>query len=246
MRCGFDVLASQPQSSGSFPPFLRIPDPVFYVERSDTGEVWRVLCSKRDIPARLQDLAIALDSGLGDGSHASRIVSAGNMMVLPLLAWATVVMVSSAPQAEAAPRIAAVDTETRPDAPGAYDDHVLAEVDRLMAERKLYRDRDLTLDRLSRRLGIPARQVSGAINRKLGRNVSQAINEWRVRETMELLVQCGSRSMHLPGMVIRLRARRRRWRMNGRLPAATEPHSSASAASVEVPRSAWITPAHRR
>lgn len=137
----------------------------------------------------LVDLAIALDFGLGDGSHATRIVSAGNMMVLPLLAWATVVMARSAPQAEAAPRIAAVDTETGPDAPGPDDDHVLAEVDRLMAERKLYRDPDLTLDRLSRRLGISARQVSGAINRKLGRNVSQAINEWRVREAMELLAQ---------------------------------------------------------
>ncbi|MGV6876639.1 helix-turn-helix domain-containing protein [Pseudochelatococcus sp. B33] len=137
----------------------------------------------------LVDLAIALDFGLGDGSHASRIVSAGNMMVLPLIAWATVVMARSAPQAEAAPRVIAVDTRAGRDAPIPDDDHVVAEVNQLMAGSKLYRDPDLTLDRLSRRLGIPARQVSAAINRKLGQNVSQAINEWRIREAMDLLVQ---------------------------------------------------------
>ncbi|MFC0220395.1 helix-turn-helix domain-containing protein [Pseudochelatococcus lubricantis] len=135
------------------------------------------------------DLAIALDFGLGDGSHVTRIVSAGNMMALPLIAWATMVMAHSAPQAESAPPVIALDTKAGRGAPITDDDHVLAEVDRLMAERKLYRDPDLTLDRLSRRLGIPARQVSGAINRKLGQNVSQAVNEWRIREAMDLLAQ---------------------------------------------------------
>ncbi len=135
------------------------------------------------------DLAIALDFGFGDGSHVTRIVSVGNMLLLPLIAWAAAVMGRSAPQTEAAPHVIAVDRKAGQDAPGPDDDHVLAEVERLMAGSRLYRDPDLTLDRLSRRLGIPARQISGAINRKLGRNVSQAINEWRIREAMDLLAQ---------------------------------------------------------
>ncbi|MFD2250359.1 AraC-like DNA-binding protein [Pseudochelatococcus lubricantis] len=138
------------------------------------------------------DLAIALDFGLRDGSHAARIVAMGNMTMLPLIAWAMVVMTRSAPEAEPASQVVEVvakEEASRGDDPATDDDRVLAEVDRLMAERKLYRDPDLTLDRLSRRLGIPARQVSGAINRKLGQNVSQAVNEWRIREAMDLLAQ---------------------------------------------------------
>ncbi|MCL4066990.1 hypothetical protein M3484_10440 [Pseudomonas sp. GX19020] len=73
--------------------------------------------------------------------------------------------------------------------PNVNDALVLERLTALLSERRLYRDPDLTLDRLSCRLGIPARQVSGAINRQLGCNVSQAINDWRIREAMRLLLE---------------------------------------------------------
>ena len=38
-------------------------------------------------------------------------------------------------------------------------------IDTLMAGQLLYRDPDLTLERLARRAGIPARRISGAVNR---------------------------------------------------------------------------------
>lgn len=138
----------------------------------------------------LIDLAIAADFGLGDGVNAARIVSAGNMVVLPLIAWATVLIAGSAPEPERGPEPPGAEAPAPApptDCDFPDDDHILAEIDRLLTERRLYRDPDLTLERLSRRLAIPARQVSGAINRKLGRNVSQAINEWRIREAMDLL-----------------------------------------------------------
>ncbi|MEZ5934812.1 MAG: AraC family transcriptional regulator [Alphaproteobacteria bacterium] len=135
------------------------------------------------IVSGLIDLAIALDFGLGSGSHVAAIVSAGNMMTLPLIAWATILMGRSLPEAESAK----VDHVARKDLSAPDDDRVVAEVNRMMAAQRLYRDPDLTLERLARRLCIPARQVSGAINRKRGQNVSQAINEWRVREAMALL-----------------------------------------------------------
>lgn len=144
----------------------------------------------------LIDVAIALDFSLGDGGYAGRLVSAGGMVMLPLIAWATILIGRSTPEPapepipEPAPISAAA--ETPPAAPQEYpaeDDHVLAEINRILTERRLYRDPDLTLERLSRRLAIPARQVSGAINRKLGLNVSQAINAWRIGEAMELLAE---------------------------------------------------------
>ncbi|QPO13779.1 helix-turn-helix transcriptional regulator [Thalassospira sp. A40-3] len=69
----------------------------------------------------------------------------------------------------------------------AEDDAILAAIDDVMRAQHLYRDPDLTLDRLARRVVIPARQISGAINRRFGRNVSQVVNEYRVAEAQMLL-----------------------------------------------------------
>lgn len=133
----------------------------------------------------LVDAAIALDFGLGDGSHAANFVSAGSLLMLPLIGAIMMRLAVSGSDTDT-PATAAPEAPALP-APSLEDAPVLERIERLLAERRLYRDPDLTLDRLSRRLGIPARQVSGAINRKLGCNVSQFINEWRIREAMRLL-----------------------------------------------------------
>lgn len=56
----------------------------------------------------------------------------------------------------------------------------MARLDRLMTDDELYRDTDLNLRRLSRRLGVPDRAVSQAVNRCRGVSVSQYVNELRV------------------------------------------------------------------
>ena len=68
------------------------------------------------------------------------------------------------------------------------DAAVLRRVDLLMVEQALFRDPDLTLDRLARRVGLPSRRISAAVNRVLGRNVSQVINEYRVDAARRMLV----------------------------------------------------------
>ena len=83
----------------------------------------------------------------------------------------------------------ATDPLKAQDLTGADDAHILAEFHRVLKERHLYRDPDLTLERLARRVGIPGRQISQAVNRRLGRNVSQEINWWRIREAQALLEQ---------------------------------------------------------
>ncbi|MBY5986892.1 helix-turn-helix domain-containing protein [Roseovarius atlanticus] len=133
------------------------------------------------------DLAIALDFGLGAGAHVGLIVSLGNLVILPLIAIAALTVARSLPETEDLQEtVAKPDT---PDLPAMDDDHVLAEVHRILRERHLYRDPDLTLERLARRVGIPGRRISQAVNRRMGRNVSQEINEWRIREAQALLEQ---------------------------------------------------------
>jgi len=56
-----------------------------------------------------------------------------------------------------------------------------------MLIQKLYRDENLNLTRLARRAGIPARRISGAINRLTSKNVSQYVNDHRITEACRLL-----------------------------------------------------------
>lgn len=71
----------------------------------------------------------------------------------------------------------------------ALDREMLDRVEALLVEKKLYRDQNLTLARLARRAGIPARALSGAVNRLTGSNVSQYVNSYRIREACRLLTE---------------------------------------------------------
>ena len=66
-------------------------------------------------------------------------------------------------------------------------DEDFAKIDRLMRKSELFRDPDLTLSRLARRLGLPARAVSQAINRATGLNVSHYVNQYRIAAAAEAL-----------------------------------------------------------
>ncbi|ESY30268.1 AraC family transcriptional regulator [Mesorhizobium sp. LNJC391B00] len=67
------------------------------------------------------------------------------------------------------------------------DSAVAAAVDALMRSKELYRDVDLNLGRIARRLGLPARQVSSTVNRIHGSSVSQYVNDQRIGEACRLL-----------------------------------------------------------
>ncbi|KQW31216.1 AraC family transcriptional regulator [Rhizobium sp. Root274] len=69
------------------------------------------------------------------------------------------------------------------------DDHrrIAADLDRLMTERRLWANPDLNLARLARRLGLPARAVSEAVNRVQRISVSHYVNNFRVAEACRLL-----------------------------------------------------------
>lgn len=132
----------------------------------------------------LVEVAIAL---AGD-ADAARIVGFANAVVLVIIGYAAAVAGRSRVAAEPD---GAADVRPQVQRPSgdADDAQTLAAVDRLMRERKLYRDPNLILDRLARRAGIPARQISAAVNRVHGRNVSQVVNEYRVEEARRLLAE---------------------------------------------------------
>lgn len=127
------------------------------------------------------DIAIVLDFEWGRGENVPMIVSNGNLLSL-FLAGLTATVAARARALPTPPSEAGED-----DLMAERDRDLLERIDRLLAEQRLFRDDNLTLSRLARRAGVPARQISGAINRLAGKNVSQYINDVRIAEACRLL-----------------------------------------------------------
>ncbi|MCF6369383.1 helix-turn-helix domain-containing protein [Rhizobium halophilum] len=86
------------------------------------------------------------------------------------------------PQSPLAAGVTAGNAEPSPD-----DRLLVAKVQAALDYDKLYGREDLSLARLARSAGLPPRDVSAAINRTTGLNVSQFVNNRRVSEACRLL-----------------------------------------------------------
>lgn len=131
-------------------------------------------------------LDLALATGLVQARDAAALlVSLGNLVSLAASAGAILVLGAARPDAPArglAPAVA------RP-ADDVDDAAVLADVAAALERDDLWRDADLSLDRLARRAGWSARAISAAINRRHGVNVSQFVNRRRIVAAQALLAE---------------------------------------------------------
>ncbi|KXJ50772.1 MAG: AraC family transcriptional regulator [Thalassospira sp. Nap_22] len=64
---------------------------------------------------------------------------------------------------------------------------IMNELNALQTQERLYLDPDLTLARISRRMGRPLKQISMAINTTTGENVSRYINKYRIDHACRML-----------------------------------------------------------
>lgn len=67
------------------------------------------------------------------------------------------------------------------------DEELFGALTHLMDEKHLYNDCNLTLIRVARRLGVPARDVSNAVNRCTDENFSRYVNGFRIRSAQVML-----------------------------------------------------------
>ncbi|MEJ6391906.1 helix-turn-helix domain-containing protein [Gymnodinialimonas sp. 2305UL16-5] len=145
---------------------------------------------------------------LGAGPLPRRIWSAvGVMLILSALSDAMIAIALAAGNTALPPLIISIFTSfallgigllsLSPDADGPDDPSasppeppissteaeadLIVRLDALMSEDQLYLDPDLTLTRLAHRLHVPIKQLSAAINRVTGENVSRYVNGYRVR-----------------------------------------------------------------
>jgi len=143
------------------------------------------------------DGAIGIDFAFYDGAHALNIITIGYFIILPFLSGTVVVlslsMVPESSDEETKEEYKAELTE-KAKAPSSSVltekeiNNIVSKIDSLITAKEVFLDPDLTLDRLARKAGIPARQISISINQVYGRNVSQVINEYRIERAKQLLI----------------------------------------------------------
>ncbi|WP_062119867.1 helix-turn-helix domain-containing protein [Aureimonas sp. AU40] len=136
------------------------------------------------------DILVSLDFAVSGGTHSGAMVAVGNVATLLVLGAAASVASSSSVEVEADA------TEPAPDRmvaslPTKADLEIANAIEALMRDKELYRDVDLNLEKIARKLGLPARDVSNAINRTQAMSVSQYVNTHRVKRACRLLRETG-------------------------------------------------------
>lgn len=125
------------------------------------------------------DIFVFLDFAWTRGENALVAITVGNLGGLLFLSVAAAS--ASRSQTPDEPKEGPQEREA------VEDKETLAALEAIMAAKQIYRDPELNLNRLARKTGITARQISSAINRALAKNVSQYVNEYRVSEACDLL-----------------------------------------------------------
>jgi AraC-like DNA-binding protein len=167
------------------------------------------------IASAITDVIISFDFTKTGGIHAGAIVALGNVIALLILGTAASVASSGS-------TVEATSAEPPPPPPATEEDAaVAAALEALMRARQLYRDPELNLSRIARRMNLPARRVSTAVNRIHGMSVSQYVNDLRIRSACEQLVGTDhsiTQVMFDSGFISKSNFNREFARMNGESP----------------------------
>jgi AraC-like DNA-binding protein len=137
------------------------------------------------IASVIADIVISFDFYQTGGAHAGAVVAVGN--VISLLALGTAAAVASSSQSAEPATSASPPSLVAATGPTEEDGAIARQLDDLMQSRQLHRDPDLNLGRIARKMNLPARRVSVAVNRVHGVSVSQYVNDFRIRAACDML-----------------------------------------------------------
>jgi AraC-like DNA-binding protein len=148
------------------------------------------------IASAMSDIVISLDFALGDGRHVPVLITAFMTVILFLLGLAASLAEGSSArdggdlatepeltEGEIHGPLSVVRTASEEDA------RIAAALDAIMQEKALYKDAELNLGKLARRMGLSVRAVSNAVNRVQGISVSHYVNNHRIAEACRLLAE---------------------------------------------------------
>lgn len=164
---GIAVLIMLSERSGDLP-----------LPRLETGNrpclIWKVIALSLMVSA-LSDGLIVLDQVLNQGRLQVWIITLFSSLALLVLG---ALCLSRSLESEPAEESAAPGTATAVDP--EQDRALMKRLDHLVTSQGMFLDPDLTLNKLARKLGVPAKRLSATINRITGENVSRYINAYRI------------------------------------------------------------------
>lgn len=147
----------------------------------------------------LVDGVLSYDILLFNSKHTDLILSVSYLVLIPAIVGAVIVVsISTAPdlknnQQSESPKPSNLPLEVDVSVASVEEDnevaYIVAKFDSLMKEQHVFSDPDLTLNRLARKLGIPARKISVAVNKTHNENISKVINSYRIEHAKTLLKQ---------------------------------------------------------
>ncbi len=142
------------------------------------------------------DTLVAVDFSVNKGQNAELTIAAATFVLLAITTYMAALAGLCVPEVGPISSSLAIkneDSSGKPDSSMSnstsdIEDALLVKVfNELMESEQLYKDPNLTLNGLALRMDLPARHISGAINRVYRRNLSQVVNDFRVDEVKRLL-----------------------------------------------------------
>ncbi|TKF80320.1 helix-turn-helix transcriptional regulator [Vibrio kanaloae] len=138
------------------------------------------------------DTFMSLDLTFNQGELSLYILTAAHLVLLPVLSIAVVVTGINTPMtngekskemngANDEPLSSALITSERAE-------EITSMLDSKIRQDSLYLDPELTLSKLTRKLGIPAKQISIAVNQVHKKNISKLINKYRIDHAKHALI----------------------------------------------------------
>lgn len=138
----------------------------------------------------LGDMLIALAHASGHAGWSGVILSALAALVVGCIGLLSQLREISAEEPAGGETAAPLMDGKTPTAAEHRD--ILAQLDALLRRDRLYLEPDLTLQRLARRLRLPEKRLSAAVNGATGDNLSRYINTWRIDHACALIAAGGT------------------------------------------------------
>ncbi len=140
------------------------------------------------------DAFMSLDFAFNGGQYAPYILTVAHLILLPILSVAVVTAGVNTQQQSKHSDVEKTLTKNSknesatPVMSEQQAREISAQFDYLMTSSELYLDPDLTLSKLSRKLLIPAKQISTAINLIYQQNITKVINEYRIQHAKQAIL----------------------------------------------------------
>lgn len=154
------------------------------VRRAETVAGWMLIFSA------LVDTFMSMDFAFNQGRLALYILTAAHLILLPVLSVAVVIAGINTPITE---EIHSLHEESKKESDNSLvmtKDQAMRITEKLDAKIRqdlLYLDPELTLSKLTRKIGVPAKQISIAVNQIHQKNISKLINEYRIEHAKQAL-----------------------------------------------------------